>query len=108
MATVELSDHVIVNGTDLTEDVTAWRLEQFGRDTPTVTLELKPGVYDPDSVIWSGYANIRVATPGLDAVEFLAAVDAEELEKAMLESIDEPAGVAALRVLRDLASKLAP
>jgi hypothetical protein len=105
MATIVLGDHLIIDGVDVTESCLAWQLQQVGRDVPTVTLELRPGA---DSVLFNGYANVRVATQGLDAVEFLAAVDAEELEKSMLESIDEPAGVAALRVLRDLASKLAP
>jgi len=111
VSVVELSDRVVVDGTDITDQVSAWRLDRVGRDVPTIVLELNPGVTeDADHVWWIGYANVRVATTGPDIGEFLSALDAEEVERMMLETSDmnESVGAAALRVLRDLASKLSP
>lgn len=111
MPIVDLTDSVIrIDGVDVTSSVSAWTLQRYGNDTPTVVLELVHGAIERDALYWNGFANIRTTAPGLDFNEVVQAIDGEELEKLMLETSDmsESAGTAALRALRELGSKLAP
>lgn len=111
MAVIELGENVIlIDGVDVTASVSAWRLDRVGNDVPTIVLEMVPGAVDRDTAFWSGYTNVRFATPGIDVSEFLAAVDGEQLTKMMLEEGDmsEDVGPAALRALRGLAQRISP
>ena len=109
MAVIVFGERLTLDGVDISDSVLAWQLQQVGRDVPTVTLELRPNLAEPDAVLFEGYVNVRIASQGPDLREFLAAVDGEELTRLMPEGdMSELVGASALRVLRELANKVTP
>lgn len=102
MATVHLSDRILIDGEDVSDQVTAWRLDRVGRDVPTLVLELNAGTTGP---FFDGIANVRVARVDPSVMEFLNAVDPVELEKMIFErdDMDRSPIAVALELLKELA-----
>ena len=110
MTAVSITETALKLGADeISDRVSAWRLDRVGRDVPTLVLELaaQDGNADP---IFEGYANVRIATGEPTVEEFLAAIDAETLEREILErdDMDRSPIAVALTILRELAANARP
>jgi hypothetical protein len=107
MTVVSITDTSLKLGADeISDKVSAWRLDRVGRDVPTLVLELVAHE-DIGLPLFEGYANVRVAMEGPTVEEFLNAVDAGELEAMVLERDDlDRSGIAvALDILREMAPR---
>lgn len=85
---------VAIDGVDITDRLLGLQVSQRARELPTVILDVLPGSGQGPIAELDGLAKVYVATeedpldPGPAAAAFLAAIDAELLEKAALSRLD--------------------